>query len=168
MNNGTVLLVEDFDNDVILLQRFWRLEEVGNPLEIVADGQQALDYLAGRREFANRTEHPVPRLVLLDLKLPLVGGLEILKWMRSQPELQNLPVLVISTSGLRRDVDEAYRLGTNGFVVKPSKVADLRQLVRWIRDFWLKDGGLTEAALEAAPAAFILNPFSQMQGTAPA
>jgi CheY-like chemotaxis protein len=135
--NGTVLLVEDLDNDVVLMRRAWRLEGVKNPLHAVSDGRQALDYLAGAGEFSNRQQHPLPRLVLLDLKLPYVMGLDVLKWIRGQDILRTLPVLVLTTSALQQDIDQAYLLGANAFLVKPSGVAQLAELVRLIRDFWL-------------------------------
>ncbi|MDB6112596.1 MAG: response regulator receiver protein [Pedosphaera sp.] len=135
--NRTVLLVEDLENDIILMRRSWKLEGVKSQLQAVSDGRQALDYLAGEGEFLDRDKHPLPCLVLLDLKLPYVMGLEVLKWIRAQNGLESLPVLVLTTSALQRDIDEAYKLGANAFLVKPSGVAQLAELVRLIRDFWL-------------------------------
>lgn len=135
--NKTVLLVEDFDNDVILMRRFWKKEGLTDQLQVASDGQQALDYLAGRHPFTNREQHPLPCLVLLDLKLPRVMGLDVLIWIRSQAALKTLPVIVLSTSALGSDVDQAYALGANAFLVKPADVVQLADMVRSLRDFWL-------------------------------
>ncbi len=137
MLNRTVLLVEDFENDVVLMWRSWKMEAVPAGLQVVTDGQQALDYLAGNGEFSNREKFPLPCLMLLDLKLPHVSGMEVLKRVRTETALKALPVLVLTTSGLERDVIEAYQCGANAFLIKPSSVRDLAMLVRLIRDFWL-------------------------------
>lgn len=133
----TVLLVEDLENDIVLMRRAWKLEGVKAELRVASDGQQALNYLAGEGEYSDREKHPLPCLVLLDLKLPYVMGLDVLKWIRGQDRLKRLPVLVLTTSALQRDIDGAYGLGANAFLVKPSGVGELAELVRLIRDFWL-------------------------------
>ncbi|HZQ45776.1 MAG TPA: response regulator, partial [Verrucomicrobiae bacterium] len=135
--NKTVLLVEDFENDIILMRRFWKKEGVKNQLHVVTDGRQALDYLAGKGPFSDREQFPLPCLVLLDLKLPHVMGLDVLAWIRTQSPFETLPVLILSTSSLGSDIDQAYRLGANAYLVKPADVAKLAELVRLIRDFWL-------------------------------
>lgn len=135
--NKTVLLVEDFENDVILMRRFWKKERVPEQLHVASDGQQALDYLAGREPFSNRDAYPIPSLILLDLKLPRVMGLDVLAWIRAQPHLETIPVIVFSTSALGNDVDQAYSRGANAFLVKPADVKQLSDIVRLIREFWL-------------------------------
>jgi len=117
----TILLVEDDSNDVLLLQRAFRRAGLMHALQIVTDGDQAVSYLNGDGEFADRQAHPLPALVLLDLKLPRRSGLEVLEWLRNQPEnLKALPVIVLTSSRLSEDVDRAYGLGANSYMAKPS------------------------------------------------
>ena len=143
-----VLLVEDYQNDILLLRHFWKTEGLEHPLVEVRHGLEAMDYLTGQGIFANRKLYPLPCLMLLDLKMPLVTGLDVLKQIRGQPGLKMLPVLVFSASALPGDVDEAYRLGASAFLVKPSGVAEFASLVRLIRDFWLGTNRLPRVAVE--------------------
>ncbi|HZV34142.1 MAG TPA: response regulator [Verrucomicrobiae bacterium] len=136
--NPAVLLVEDLENDVFLVKRSWKIEAVPAALHVVMDGKAAVSYLAGDGEFADRKIHPFPCLVLLDLKLPRLRGLDVLAWIRSQESCKTLPVLVLTSSALQSDVDQAYQLGANAFLVKPSDIHELDNLVRLIRDFWLR------------------------------
>src|SRR2546430_8372545 len=106
-----VLLVEDIETDVLLMQHVWRDVGVPNPLRAIEDGQRAMEYLAGVGQFADRRAHPLPCLVLLDLKLPYVTGLELLQWMRQQPALKTLPVVVLTASPNDDDIGQAYLLG---------------------------------------------------------
>jgi DNA-binding response OmpR family regulator len=108
-----------------------------NPLHIVTDGEQALEYLSGRGAFANRHEHPMPALVLLDLKLPKLSGLDVLKWIREQRSSHTLPVIVFSSSNNPQDVCRAYELRANAYLVKPANVQGLIELVASLKDFWL-------------------------------
>lgn len=136
--NPAVLLVEDLENDIFLVKRSWKIEAVPADLHFVTDGKQAVSYLAGDGEFADRKIHPFPCLVLLDLKLPRFRGLDVLAWIRSQETCKSLPVLMLTSSALQSDVDQAYQLGANAFLVKPSDIYELDNLVRLIRDFWLR------------------------------
>jgi len=132
-----ILLVEDEDHDVLFMQL--AMEEAGatNPLLVVRDGREALAYLNAEDKFANRTDFPLPDLVLLDLRLPRVPGLQVLKWIREQAGFMKLPVIICSSSAQDSDVDTAYRLGANGYLVKPSHMADRVALVRLIKKYWL-------------------------------
>ena len=96
-----------------------------------------MDYLSGAGKFCQRTDFPMPQLVLLDLKLPLKTGFEVLEWMRNQPDLRFLPVIVFSSSAQKADIDRAYQLGANSFVVKPSGVEERTELATLIKGFWL-------------------------------
>lgn len=119
--NQTILLVEDDSNDVLLLQRAFRRAGLTHALQVVSDGDQAVAYLGGDGQFADRTKHPLPALILLDLKLPRRSGLEVLEWLRNQPpEIKSLPVIVLTSSRLSEDVDRAYGLGANSYMAKPS------------------------------------------------
>ena len=115
-----ILQVEDDANDVFLLQHAMTEAGVENPIQVATDGQQAIDYLKGAGKFADRKQFPFPCLVLLDLKLPYVMGLEVLKWIRQQPGPM-LIVILLTASAEDEDIVAAYRLGANAFLTKPSK-----------------------------------------------
>ena len=132
----TILQVEDDPNDVFLLQHAMKKAGVKNPVQIAKDGQQAIDYLRGAGKVAHREKYPFPSLVLLDLKLPYVMGLDVLKWIRQQTDAA-LPVVVLTASQEDADITTAYRLGANGFLVKPSEASKFEEMVKAIRDFWL-------------------------------
>jgi len=132
----TILLVEDDENDMFFLQRAMKNAGVPNPIQIASDGQQAIDYFQGTGKFANREEFPLPYLVLLDLKLPRVMGLDVLKWIRQQPEVAAI-VIILSSSKEEADVATAYRLGANGYLVKPAEASQLNDMAKSIKDFWL-------------------------------
>jgi CheY-like chemotaxis protein len=131
-----ILQVEDDPNDVFFLKHAIKKAGVANPIQVAVDGQQAIDYLKGTGKFADREHFPLPCLVLLDLKLPYVMGLDVLKWIRSQP-LESLPVIILSASAQASDVATAYRLGASGFLTKPSEASKLEDIVKSIKDFWL-------------------------------
>jgi CheY-like chemotaxis protein len=119
MNSRTILLVEDNEDDVFLMKRALRGAGINNPLQIAEDGQAAIDYLAGAGAYADRTLHPLPMIVFLDLKLPYKSGHEVLEWIRQEPHLKTLVVIVLTSSSEKVDLDHAYKLGANSFVVKP-------------------------------------------------
>jgi CheY-like chemotaxis protein len=133
-----VLLVEDNEDDIFFMQRAFQLCGIPHPITVAHDGRQALEFLETRGHSPNRAQAPLPCLVLLDLKLPLVQGLEVLKWIRSKPEFQTLLVVIITSSRQDRDIDAAYRLGANSFLVKPVNEGGLRELVEAIKLYWLK------------------------------
>ena len=132
----TILLVEDEENDVVLMLRALNRAAVVNPIHVANDGREAIDYFRGAGKFANRKEFPLPCLVLLDLKLPYVMGLDVLKWIRQQPEVATI-VILLSSSAAEADIAAAYRLGANGFVVKPPEASQLLNIIKAIKDFWL-------------------------------
>ncbi len=134
----TILLVEDSEDDVFFMERAMKLAGGKTVMKIAKDGQAAVDYLGGAREFADRKQYPMPTLVLLDLKLPKVPGLEVLRWIRARPELQTLPVIILTSSGERADLERGYRLGANSFMVKPSESDDLLGLAKCLSDYWFK------------------------------
>jgi CheY-like chemotaxis protein len=132
----TILLVEDEENDVFFMQQAMRKAGVANPIQVASNGQEAIDYFKGAGKFANREEFPLPCLVLLDLKLPNVMGLDVLKWIRQQPEVTAI-VVILSSSNEEADIATAYRLGANGYLVKPPDVSKLTEIAKSIKDFWL-------------------------------
>jgi two-component system response regulator len=132
----TILQVEDDPNDVFLLRHAMKKMGVENPIQVASDGQQAIDYLQGAGQFADRAQFPLPCLVLLDLKLPYVMGLDVLKWIRQQHGAP-LVVVMLTASGEDADIATAYRLGANAFLTKPSEASKLADMVKSIKDFWL-------------------------------
>lgn len=152
-----ILQVEDDPNDVFFLQHAMTKAGVPNPIQVVSDGQQAIDYLKGAGKFADRDKFPLPCLVLLDLKLPHVMGLEVLRWIREQSGM-TLIVVLLSASGDDADIASAYRLGANAFLVKPTQANKLVEMAKAIQDFWLthntmpKESHADAAAPEPAPA----------------
>lgn len=133
----TLLLVEDNEDDVFLMRRALKAAQITNPLAIVTDGQQALDYLNGEGKFADREQYPLPCLVVLDLKLPYLNGLQVIEHIRMHPRLQTLLVVFLTSSRNEMDVDRAYRLGANAFLVKPPSVEKLTEMLQSLKDFWL-------------------------------
>jgi CheY-like chemotaxis protein len=134
----TILLVEDTDDDVFFLKRALRDAGIGNPMQVAVDGQQAIDYLEGKGSFADREKYPLPFLVLLDLKLPYVMGLDVLKWIRSQNEFDNMLVVVLTSSQQDSDITATYRLGGNSYLIKPPSREKLHELVKILGEYWLR------------------------------
>ena len=163
-----ILQIEDDANDVFLLQHAMTRAGVENPIQVATDGQQAIDYLNGTGKYADREQFPLPCLVLLDLKLPHVMGLEVLKWIREQPAAA-LVVIMLTASGEDVDVLTAYRLGANAFLTKPSEASKLVDMAKAIKDFWLTHNTLPEAShaeaaapprVPARPAEFTAKPLA--------
>ena len=134
----TLALAEDNADDVFFLKRALKTAEIGNPLEILPDGRHALEYLGGAGRYADRRAHPPPRLLLLDLKLPLVGGFQVLEWVRARPETRCLPVIILTSSGQYKDVRRAYELGANSYLIKPSGADRMAGQMKAFRQFWLE------------------------------
>ena len=132
-----ILLVEDNLDDVELIRRAFRPANVANPIHVVTDGEQALAYLSGDGEYAHRSRHPLPVLVLLDLKLPRRSGHEVLGWIRARKGLRRLPVAILTSSRESDDVNRAYDLGVNAYLQKPVSFEALLELVRTLNLFWL-------------------------------
>ena len=137
MDENVVLLVDDSSEDVELILRSFKLWGVINPVQVVMDGQQAMDYLIGQGPYADRATHPFPCLVVLDLHLPDISGLSVLKWIRDQPATSDLPVVVLTGSRNREDFDKAYHQGANACVAKTLDLAELRDLIQHLNYFSL-------------------------------
>jgi len=137
-----ILQVDDDANDVFLLQHAMTKAGVKNPIQVVTDGQQAIDYLRGAGKFADRAKFPLPCLILLDLKLPYVMGLDVLKWIRQQPRVSL--VVMLTASGNDADIAAAYRLGANAFMTKPSESGKFEDMVKALKDFWLTHNTMPE------------------------
>ncbi len=137
LTDFTILMVEDDANDILLTQRAFMQASLVNPLRIVTDGEDAIQYLAGRGAYADRTRYPLPSLVLLDLKLPKRSGLEVLEFIRSEPALRQTPVIVLTSSQESSDVRRAYALGANSYLVKPVGFDGLVDMVKAIGMYWV-------------------------------
>jgi CheY-like chemotaxis protein len=133
-----ILHVDDEENDLLLTKFAFEKAGIVDSIQIASDGQQAIDYLAGNGEFAYREEFPLPYLILLDLKLPQVPGLEVLKWIRHEAGLK-VPVVILTSSQSDADVAAAYELGANAYLVKPPNTSKLAEMAKAVKDFWLNE-----------------------------
>jgi CheY-like chemotaxis protein len=132
-----VLLAEDDENDAIFIQRAFKQADVTNVLHIVQDGQMVIDYLSGNGPFSDRGQHPMPSLLMLDLKMPRKTGMEALCWIREQEGFQCLPVIMLSSSVHPLEIAEAYKKRANAFITKPSGTPERAEMARLIKGFWL-------------------------------
>jgi CheY-like chemotaxis protein len=130
-----VLVADDDANDLRLLRRAMPASEQVELLE-VHDGEELIEYLSGQGRFADRARYPKPDLLLLDLKMPRVDGLQVLDWLAQHPEYAQLPRVMLSGSGLEQDVEEAYRRGANTYFAKPSEFDRFQKLIRVAIDYW--------------------------------
>ena len=135
--HGVILLAEDDEDHVVLIRHAFAEADLRNPLFVVWNGEEAIAYLSGTGKYSNRDEYPLPDLLLLDLKMPRLDGFEVLKWVRQQPGLAPLRILVLTSSNELRDVNRAYQLGANSFLVKPLDFQDVIQLSKVIQKYWL-------------------------------
>ncbi len=131
-----ILYAEDEENDVFFLERAFQIARSSHTLNAVPDGEQAIQYLAGG-PFADRTSHPLPALILLDIKMPRKSGLEVLEWIRKQPHLKSLPVLMFTSSSRQEDMDKARLLGADDYLLKPSDPLKLVDFVKSLDERWL-------------------------------
>ncbi len=145
----TILYVEDEENDVLLLKLGLAKAGVVNPLKAVADGQEAVAYLGGSGQYADRELYPLPGLVLLDLNLPRLSGLKVLQWIREQPQFAGMPVVVYTSSDQPSDLEKARQLGANEYVLKPSRVTQIAQAVQGLKKRWMDP--LQEADRKSRP-----------------
>jgi CheY-like chemotaxis protein len=139
MNFGSkiVLYVEDDPNDVVLLEHALKRAQVDLRMVTLGDGQEAIDYMSGHGIFSDRGRFPIPAIILLDLKMPRISGIDFLRWLRERPEFCSVVVIVFSSSELRSDVSAAYRMGANSFVTKPTAPDARNQLIHSLRGWWI-------------------------------
>jgi Response regulators consisting of a CheY-like receiver domain and a winged-helix DNA-binding domain len=158
---GTILLAEDREDDVLLVQRAFVKGGIRNPLCVVRNGEEAIDYLSGIGQFSDRASYPFPILLLLDLKMPRMNGFEVLHWIRSQSFLSPLRVIVLTSSEDIRDVTLAYKLGANSFLVKPLDFNNTVAMAEMITDYWLRLN--TAAGPQPLSTAQQATPLSQTE-----
>jgi CheY-like chemotaxis protein len=131
-----ILLVEDNDAHVKLILRAFKEDRLANPVHVVSDGEQALDYLYRRGDYQDPAKSPRPDMILLDLKLPKIDGLEVLKTVKEDVKLKDIPVVVLTSSTDQRDVHEAYRHYVNSYIAKPVDFDKFRQVVQELDYYW--------------------------------
>ncbi len=137
MEHEIILLVEDNPTDVLLIQRAFRKANLSVPLQVVGDGEAAVQYLSGQEPYSDRSCYPLPLLILLDLKLPRKSGTEVLAWLQQQPVLKRLPVVVLTSSREYADINNVYDLGANAYMVKPVAFDNLVDIVKTLNMHWL-------------------------------
>ena len=133
-----VLLAEDDPNDVMLVRRAFKENNARNPVHSVNNGEEAIHYLAGEGLFTNRAVYPFPALFLLDLKMPVKDGLEVLQWLHAHPEIpRKLPVVVFSSNEMPMETQQAFAMDIQACIVKPLGYAELREKIRILKEYWL-------------------------------
>ncbi len=137
LEDYSILIVEDNTDDVLLIKRAFQQCGVVNPLRFVTDGEQAVAYLKGTGEFSDRKKNPLPVLILLDLKMPRMNGFEFLRWLRNEPDLKKIIVVILTSSSESPDINRAYELGANSYLVKPVRFEDLIRIVKELHLYWL-------------------------------
>ncbi|HUS34274.1 MAG TPA: response regulator [Verrucomicrobiae bacterium] len=130
-----ILLVDDNPHDVILIRLAFRKVGIIDAIHLVKNGNEAMHYIAGDEKYADRRLYPPPTLVLLDLKMPGANGFEVLKWIRSHEAFADLVVVVMSGSRDDSDIQRAYELGANSYLIKPSKFEDLVRMMESLKDY---------------------------------
>ena len=130
MSSNVILVAEDDPNDALIFKTMFRRATLPHSLHIVENGQQAIDWLSGKDDYANRAKYPVPDRVLLDLKMPVKTGFEALEWIRNQKTFRDLPVIILSSSDDEKDVKRAYQLGATTYFVKSPQLQDVIQYLR--------------------------------------
>jgi CheY-like chemotaxis protein len=140
MNQGdaVILVVEDNDDDVALIRRAFRETQLPKRVEVARDGGEALDYLLGRPPYDDRKRYPLPRLVILDLKMPRVDGFEVLETAKRASRTKRIPVVILTSSSEQKDIERSYELGANSYLVKPVAFDRFRGVVARIEEYWLE------------------------------
>jgi CheY-like chemotaxis protein len=133
----SVLLVEDDLNDIFLVKRAFRRAQIKNPLQVVTDGEEAINYLRGHGKYADRQAWPLPKLIVMDLKMPRKTGFEVLEWVKGDGKpLRLIPIVIVSSSDNPADINRAYELGANAYMVKPVDFLAVEHLFQSITQYW--------------------------------
>jgi CheY-like chemotaxis protein len=148
-----ILLVEDSEDDIFLLNHAFKQTDIALTSLVARDGEDAIAYLQGEGKYADRAAYPIPSLMLLDLKMPRKDGFEVLRWMRLQPGLLALPVVVLTNSTLTNEVTLAQQLGARSVLVKPSGLKDMVQMAKTLATFWLALNKLPELPVPPSHSA---------------
>lgn len=132
----TILILEDNQDDMNLLEVALRREGITSPVQVVRDGEEAIEYLCGNGRYGDRVKFPFPKVIFTDLKMPRMGGFEVLEWVRRHPECSVIPVIILSDSKLASDIKKAYQMGANAYLCKPARIEDMQQMVKTAFQFW--------------------------------
>ena len=151
-NTTAILLVEDDKNDVLFMQLAMEKIGLAGRLHVVEDGQDAIDYLQGAGAYSDREVHPLPCLVMLDTKLPHIMGLDVLQWIREQPALETMVVIMLTASQQCSDIRRACQLGANSYLVKPSNPLRLPEMMEALKGYWLTFNQPTAEASNSRPS----------------
>lgn len=134
--DSIILLIEDDDNDQVFIKRAFKRSGVANIIMTVNNGEEAIEYLRGTGQFADRSAHPLPSLIITDLKMPRMGGIDFLAWLDEEEELRSIPVVVLTSSSDQADISAAFKHGAKGYMIKPVQFGDLEKLAKTIADYW--------------------------------
>lgn len=148
-----ILLVDDSDSDIALLRQAFSKAGMQYPLQVVRDGVDAMSYLLGRGEFADRGTYPMPSILIIDVNMPRLNGLELLTWLRTQPEFSHLMVIVLTGDARIEAVNHAYHLGANSYLMKPMRHEDLVDLIQCFFRYWVVHNHLP------SPPAAVQHPY---------
>ena len=136
MEGLTVLLAEDSEDDAHLVELAMARGGIGQPLQHVADGLEAVEYLCARMPYEDREKYPFPRVLITDLKMPRMDGFELMEWISNHPECSVIPMVVLSASSHQGDVDRAYSLGASAYFRKPGTLNELTRMMKTVFEFW--------------------------------
>lgn len=136
-----ILVAEDEETDAFFLKHALQKAGLSHELVVACDGQEAVDYLSGKGPYADRAQHPLPALLLFDLKMPRMTGFEVLAWLQNQADLKSLPAIVLTSSANDNDRQRAQQLGAADFRVKPSSILELVHIVQDLHAKWLEGKG---------------------------
>jgi CheY-like chemotaxis protein len=134
----TILVAESDPADALLLEQGFFCAGVHSPVTFVDDGQEAMDYLRGAPPFQNRAAHPLPSLLVMELNLPRRSGYDVLKWLQCQPPAHRMLIVVLSSCSRPEDIDRAYALGADAYVLKPADAGELTDVARHLKNYWLE------------------------------
>lgn len=149
-----ILLVDDSESDIALLRQAFAKAGMQRPLQVVRDGVDAMSYLLGRGDFADRESFPMPSVLIIDVNMPRLNGLELLTWLRTQPEFSHLMVIVLTGDARIEAINHAYHLGANSYLLKPTRHDHLIDLVNCFFRYWVVHNHLP------SPPAAVQNPYS--------
>ena len=151
--NDVILLIEDNPTDAMLVKAAFDKAGAAARFFTLNDGEAAMAYFSGAEPYSDRTKYPLPQLLLLDLRMPRVSGLELLTWLRAQPYGAQLPVIVLTESSYDKDIRDAYRLGAKTFLTKPFAPDDFSSALKYTTDYWFHGDQLPASPPYIAPPA---------------
>jgi CheY-like chemotaxis protein len=134
----TILIVDDDENDIFFVKRAFTEINVHCTFQVLKNGQEVIDYLNGEEQYADRDEYPMPMMILMDLKMPVMDGFEVLSWIRSRPGIKVIPTIIFSSSDLPLDITRAYELGANSFMTKSVTYDGLLLKLQTLSQYWLE------------------------------